>query len=297
MIRLGVILGLAAGFIAVDAPGMSALGAMDSVAGNRGDPTDGDGPALRSNPLWAIPLSSLSATRERPLFSSSRRPPPVIAMAPPAPRVAPPPPPKAEEPDHPPLTIVGTVSSETGGIGVFLDQTTNTIIRLRTGENHAGWVLSAIQGREASFEKDHRTATLALPSRSAALSGQPVVPALAQAGATWTDGDGQQIAPPSAAMSQSAASPGPPLASASAMGQAGATTWTDGDGQEVTLPPGTMPQSMAALPGPHLASPSAEQVGATWTDGDGQQIAPPGRMSRSMAASPLTDSMRDQNVN
>src|SRR5580700_10150267 len=173
MMRWGIILGLAAGSIAFDAPGMSALGALDSVSGSRSETavdaggrpasqTDGDGPALRSNPLWAIPLSSLSATRERPLFSSSRRPPPVIAMAPPAPRVAPPPPPKAEEPDHPPLTIVGTVSSEIGGIGVFLDQTTNNIIRLKIGQNHAGWTLSAIQGREASFEKDHRTATLAL---------------------------------------------------------------------------------------------------------------------------------------
>jgi hypothetical protein len=257
MIRLGVILGLAAGLIAFDAPGMSALGAMDSVAGNRGDPTDGDRPALRSNPLWAIPLSSLSATRERPLFASSRRPPPVIAMAPPAPRVAPPPPPKAEEPDHPPLTVLGTVSSEVGGIGVFLDQTTNNVIRLKVGQDHTGWILRSIQAREASFEKDQRTATLALPSRSAALSSAKPVPAVAQLGATWTDGDGQQIAPPPGAMSQSTtASPGPPLGSVSDMGLAG----------------------------------------ATWTDGDGQQIAPPRKMSRSMAASPV-DSTFDQDVN
>jgi general secretion pathway protein N len=187
MIRLGVVLGLAAGFIAFDAPGMSALGAMDSMAGNRGDPTDGDGPGLRSNPLWAIPLSSLSATRERPLFSSSRRPPPVIAMAPPAPRVVPPPP-KAEEPDHPPLTVVGTVSSEAGGIGVFLDQTTNNIIRLKVGQDHMGWILRSIQGREASFEKDQRTTTLSLPSRSSALSPANPTLAMGQAGATWTDG-------------------------------------------------------------------------------------------------------------
>ena len=45
-----------------------------------------------ANPLWTIPLSSLTATRERPLFSPSRRPPQsvVVAKAPP-----PPPPPQA----------------------------------------------------------------------------------------------------------------------------------------------------------------------------------------------------------
>jgi general secretion pathway protein N len=194
MIRWGIVLGLAAGFIAFNAPRMSALSAMDSLAGNRSEtavnaggrpasPMDRDGPALRSNPLWAIPLSSLSATIERPVFSPSRRPPPpVVAAAPPAPRVTPASP-KPEEPDHPLLTILGTVSSETRGIGIFLDQTTNTIIRLRTGEDHAGWVLSAIQGREASFEKDHRTATLALPSRSSALSPANSVLAMGQAGA------------------------------------------------------------------------------------------------------------------
>src|SRR5262249_28882248 len=59
------------------------------------------------NPLWGIPLRVLTATRERPLFSPSRRPPAPPAVAAPAP-----PPPvvaaKAPEPDHPPLTIVGT---------------------------------------------------------------------------------------------------------------------------------------------------------------------------------------------
>ena len=38
------------------------------------------------NPLWAIPLSALTATQERPLFSASRRP-PIVA----APIAAPPP--------------------------------------------------------------------------------------------------------------------------------------------------------------------------------------------------------------
>src|ERR1700678_4820686 len=32
-----------------------------------------------ANPLWALPLTTLSTTRERPIFSASRRPPPRAA--------------------------------------------------------------------------------------------------------------------------------------------------------------------------------------------------------------------------
>jgi len=39
---------------------------------------------LSANPLWALPLTQLSATRERPIFSSSRRPPPAAVAAEPA---------------------------------------------------------------------------------------------------------------------------------------------------------------------------------------------------------------------
>ena len=53
-------------------------------------------PAVSANPLWAIPMSSLAATRNRPLFTPSRRPPaPVVANAPPPLRPPPPPPPPA----------------------------------------------------------------------------------------------------------------------------------------------------------------------------------------------------------
>ena len=50
-----------------------------------------------ANPLWAIPLDSLTATRERPLFSVSRRPPPApVAAAAPIVEAPPPPPPPSE---------------------------------------------------------------------------------------------------------------------------------------------------------------------------------------------------------
>jgi hypothetical protein len=49
--------------------------------------------AVSANPLWAVPLSALAATRNRPLFTPSRRPPsPIVASAParPAPSLRPP---------------------------------------------------------------------------------------------------------------------------------------------------------------------------------------------------------------
>ena len=120
--------------------------------------------APMGNPLWAIPLGSLSLTRDRPLFTPSRRalapavvaPPPVVA-----PRVVIRPP----EPEHPNLALIGTVVGETEGIGVFLDQTTHNFVRLKTGEGHAGWILRSIKAREATLEKGQQTETLRLPER------------------------------------------------------------------------------------------------------------------------------------
>jgi len=174
--------------------------------------------APTGNPLWGIPLRILTATRERPLFSPSRRPPsPAIAAPAPAPRpvVAAKPP----EPDHPLLTIVGTIVSASEGIGLFIDQTTNEVIRIHTGQEHGGWMLRSVHGREANFEKKELTSTLALPAPSATSAaaptlagmGQPVptpLPVAAQApapapgapapqvGNTWMDGDGNMITPP-----------------------------------------------------------------------------------------------------
>jgi general secretion pathway protein N len=117
----------------------------------------------RGNPLWAIPLRSLTATRERPLFTPSRRP-PAPAVAGPPPVEAPPPSPPTG-PDRPLLTLVGAISGDTEGIAIFLDETTRDIVRLRTGESHpSGWTLRSVKGREAALVKDEETVILALPS-------------------------------------------------------------------------------------------------------------------------------------
>ena len=118
-------------------------------------------PAQSGNPLWAVPLSALTVTRERPLFSASRRPPPLPVAAQPVVQVrtAPPPPRQRQQPR---LLLVGTVGGDEG-IAVFVDQTTQTILRLRTGEGHDGWVLRAVRPREVTLQNDGDTAILALP--------------------------------------------------------------------------------------------------------------------------------------
>ena len=109
------------------------------------------------NPLWAVPLSSLTVTRERPIFSASRRPPAPPVAARPAP------PPRPSEPQRPQLALVGTVAGA-DGIAVFIDQSNQSVVRLRTGEGHDGWVLRTVGPREVTLQNDRDTAVLALPS-------------------------------------------------------------------------------------------------------------------------------------
>lgn len=115
---------------------------------------------LSANPLWGIPLTKLSGTRDRPIFSPSRRPPPPAVAAEPV-VVKPPPRKKTIEP--PQLSLVGTIAGDDEGFGIFLDQSTKTALRLRIGDDYEGWKLRTIQGREVTMEKDEQAAVLTLP--------------------------------------------------------------------------------------------------------------------------------------
>jgi hypothetical protein len=176
-----------------------------------------------SNPLLGVPETSLSTTRERPIFIRERRPraePVAEAPAPPAPQPvvqAPPP-----TPEEPPLALVGTAASRGEGIGIFVEQPSNTLVRITTGNSHAGWTLQSVGRREATLMKDGRTVRLALPAekRDGEATGQSQLSGGAIPGNTWTDGDGNLIAPPS-------------------HGQANPTagsTWRDGDGNLIAPP-------------------------------------------------------------
>jgi general secretion pathway protein N len=128
-----------------------------------------------ANPLWAIPLASLSNTRERPIFSSSRRPPPPAVASIPA-AIAPPPP-KPATVERPQLSLVGTIAGIDQGFGIFVDQITKVALRLKIGEDYQGWKLRSVQGREVTLERDRQTTTLSLPPPAAGAAG----PARAQA--------------------------------------------------------------------------------------------------------------------
>lgn len=128
------------------------------------------------NPLWAIPLSTLSVTRERPIFTASRRAPArVVAIAPPPEPARPPPPPPS--PETPRLTLVGSVVNDQQGIAIFMDQSTGKTIRLKVGDGHVGWILRLVRGRETTLEKDHQTVVVKLPLPGEAPLNLPVQPA------------------------------------------------------------------------------------------------------------------------
>ena len=118
--------------------------------------------AKPANPLWRIPLASLSATRDRPIFSPSRRP-PVIVQAAPVKSEPPPPPPPPGAPSRPLLTLLGAIASDTDGIAIFMDDTTKAIVRMKVGESHAGWMLRSVAKRQATLEMARQVAVLVIP--------------------------------------------------------------------------------------------------------------------------------------
>jgi general secretion pathway protein N len=147
---------------------------------------EGDKPRPSGNPLWAVPLSLLTATQERPIFSASRRPPQRAVAAPPVDQVSAPASQKVAEPEHPPLALIGAVVGEGDAIAVLLDRTNQKIVRLRQGEAHAGWVLSSVLPREVTFKKDDWTEVLALKRQDGA-AGAPALPGLVMPAAGGAD--------------------------------------------------------------------------------------------------------------
>jgi hypothetical protein len=121
--------------------------------------------ALSDNPLWGIPLTQLPVTRDRPIFSSSRRPPSPAVQPAAVPKVVAAP--KSSEPERPQLSLIGTIVSDDEGFGIFLDQSTKVVLRLKVDENYQGWRLRSVQGREATLEKDQQVVTLPLPQPGA----------------------------------------------------------------------------------------------------------------------------------
>ncbi|MCI0600761.1 MAG: general secretion pathway protein GspN [Beijerinckiaceae bacterium] len=137
-------------------------------------------PPPGGNPLWGIPLSTLNATRDRPVFTASRRrPEPPIAAAPLVEAPTPTPPPA--EPEKPLLTLVGTAIGETENVAVVLDQSSKNLVRLHVGEAVSGWFLRSVDARAMTVEKDSQIVTLALPAANSSPSGPADVPEVPEA--------------------------------------------------------------------------------------------------------------------
>ena len=153
--------------------GPADVGNLKPLAGHSREAVN---PPPRGNPLWPVPLSDPTATRERPIFSRSRRPPPLAVAS----RIEPvilPVAQKDPEPEHPSLALIGSVVGDGNAIAVFLDRTTQGVVRLRPGEAHAGWVLSSILQREVTLRKADQVEVLLL-QRANGLVDIPVNPGI-----------------------------------------------------------------------------------------------------------------------
>jgi len=116
---------------------------------------------LSANPLWEMPVKQFSVTRERPIFLPSRRSPAPRPSAITVAKVAAPPKPK--EPEQPQLSLVGTISGDDAKFGIFIDQATNAVVRLKLGEDFQGWQLRSVQGRGVTFQKNQQSFVVSLP--------------------------------------------------------------------------------------------------------------------------------------
>lgn len=167
---------------------------------------------MPANPLWAIPLSRLSETRNRPPFSPSRRPPkPVVVVAKPVAPAAPPP--KPPEPVTSQLSLVGTIVSARGGVGLFVNAADKSTIRLKTGENHKGWILRAIEPHQAELANGLDRVVLKLPPPDMkTVAAAPVAPSAGTAQAQSMPAPASPMtAPPGTPMPSSPVSASQPV--------------------------------------------------------------------------------------
>ena len=112
-------------------------------------------PAGVANPLAAPSLNRLSATRERPLFTSSRRaappPPPVASAAPVEPAASP-----------PQIALLGVIIAVEGPRAVINDRASNKIVRVRIGDEIDGWKVRQIDERLLVLWRDGHSASFKL---------------------------------------------------------------------------------------------------------------------------------------
>lgn len=110
-----------------------------------------------SNPLWSMPLDTIAATRDRPLFTQGRRPAP-LAEAQPTKDSAP-----NLGPGAPPFSLVGTVVGVTEKFAVVLEAGSQNVLRLPLGASASGWRLAEVAPRSITLTRGPQSVTLELP--------------------------------------------------------------------------------------------------------------------------------------
>jgi len=109
-------------------------------------------PAVLDNPVAALSLDRLSATRERPLFSRSRHAPrsPVVSIMRPSAVQPPTPPPKIE--------LHGTIINADETVAIVFSSGDNQTMRLHVGDEIGGWKVAVIDERKLVLSLAERTA-------------------------------------------------------------------------------------------------------------------------------------------
>ncbi|WP_453957967.1 hypothetical protein [Bradyrhizobium japonicum] len=132
-------------------------------------------PIPRGNPLWSVPLSALTVTQERPIFSAMRRPPPRAVATSPVEEVNVPAPPRPVE-GPPLLLLVGAMVGEGDAIAIFVNRNDQKVVRLRQGESLGGWSLTEVQPREVTLRQADRSEVMALQRLDPAASPRTLPP-------------------------------------------------------------------------------------------------------------------------
>jgi hypothetical protein len=116
---------------------------------------EGESEAASLNPLSALDLESLGATRTMPLFTPTRSPPavqePVAEPVFVEPQIV-----VAPEPVPPALRLVGLVVTDSEQMALLADPATGMVHRLRAGDSYEGWILTIVDGRTVAFSNEGR---------------------------------------------------------------------------------------------------------------------------------------------
>ncbi len=105
------------------------------------------------NPVAAMSLDQLAATRERPLFAPDRRRPTASSVVS---HVEPPLPP----PDPPRLSLFGVLVDTTGPRAVIRTDPAGKIVRVGLGDEVGGWRVTQIEKQRLIISLDGRSVTV-----------------------------------------------------------------------------------------------------------------------------------------